>query len=358
MAAFGYSQTGTVRLPLNGHNAWNENRYRLLKKYNDHCMQKPFIIALFLALSLVTVTQTSCNKTADAKDAEHGVTPAEKTVEPFTAGAEWNDYWYRGLAEITSYTLQQGRYTDVHPGNVVNIFVTEDFSKSKHVKLDDPAAAGADKLPVLKLNQEYKFNTGLYSYSSLISIFQPVDLNNYPHAVKVATSVQDWCGIAFLQLNARGKKNEMQQLSYFESEGDRNFSLDQTVTEDELWTQIRIAPEKLPVGKMQVLPGTIYLRYSHQPIKPYPATLTLTPSESIYTYRIEIPELKKTLAITFEKAFPYTITGWEETYPGFEGKMLTTTAKLNKRIMSDYWNKHNPADRALREELGLPADAQ
>lgn len=321
-------------------------------------MKKTFLITLFISLSTILITQTSCNKTADANGGNSKKTSEEKKQEAFTTNDQWNKYWYQGLAEISSYTLQQGRYSHVHPGNVVNIFVTEDFSKSKHVKLDDPANAGADKLPILKLNQSFKFNTGIYSYSSMLSVFQPSDINNYPHAVKVTASVQDWCGMAYMQLNAKGKKNEIQQLSYFESEGDRDFSFDQTVLEDELWTLIRIAPDKLPVGNMQILPGSIYLRYSHKEIKPYSASLSLQDVNDTRVYIIQIPELKKSLTITFEKEFPYTILGWEESYPGFDGTLLKTTATLNKTIMSEYWNKHNLEDRVLRKDLGLPEDFQ
>ena len=86
-----------------------------------------------------------------------------------------------------------------HEGTCVNIFVTEDFSKEKLVKLNDAGRAGADRLPILKLNQSLKFNTGIYPYSVMMSAFQPVDRNNYPHAVKVTNTVQEWCGMAYMQ---------------------------------------------------------------------------------------------------------------------------------------------------------------
>lgn len=308
-----------------------------------------------LATAFITIS-SSCNKTADAK--ENTVAKDEATVAPYTPAEAWNNYWYQGKAELTSYTLKQARYTEIHEGSVVNIFVTEDFSKSKHVKLDNPDAAGTDKLPILKLNQSFKFNTGIYPYSSMHSVFMAVDVNNYPHAVKLTSDVQEWCGVAFMQLNNTGKKNELQQFSYFESEGDAKYTFDQTVLEDELWTLIRLAPDKLPQGEMQVLPGMIYLRYAHKEVKPYNATLTLKDNGSTNTYSVSIPELKKTLAITFEKTFPFAITGWEESYPVFSGEILTTTAVRNNTMMVDYWEKHTNADRPLRRELGLPEDFQ
>lgn len=50
--------------------------------------------------------------------------------------------------------------------------------------------------------------------------------------------------------------------------------------------------------------------------------------------------------------------GWEDAYPGIDGVVLTTTAIKNKELLLDYWRTHNNADRILREQLGLPKDAQ
>ena len=64
----------------------------------------------------------------------------------------FGDYWYQGKAELTSYTLEQARYGEVHQGHAVLIYVTEDCSRHKQVKIDDPDAAGADRVMVMKLN--------------------------------------------------------------------------------------------------------------------------------------------------------------------------------------------------------------
>ncbi|MEL7148626.1 MAG: hypothetical protein AAFO69_19785, partial [Bacteroidota bacterium] len=91
------------------------------------------------------------------------------------SGQDFNSYWYQGKAEITSYALEQARYGEVHPGKAVMVFVTEDFSRSKQVKLDFPGRAGNDAVKVLKLNALWKFNTGIYDYSVMQSTFTPVD---------------------------------------------------------------------------------------------------------------------------------------------------------------------------------------
>jgi len=84
---------------------------------------------------------------------------------------EWGDYWFQGKAEINSYNLTQYRYGEARDGEAVLIFVTEDFSRKKHVKLDDTEAAGRDKISVLKMNQTREFVTGIYPYHMMLSAF-------------------------------------------------------------------------------------------------------------------------------------------------------------------------------------------
>lgn len=321
-------------------------------KYNQSLLLMSFFI-------LVSASFTNCQKKADAKVSETAeITEAGNMLQAFTPSEEWGNYWYRGLAEITSYTLEQSRYGEIHKGNVVNVFVTEDFSKAKQVKLDNPIQAGDDKLPVLKLNQSSKFNTGIYPYSLMLSTFSPTDINNYPHAVKTTNTVQEWCGMVFYQLNNKDNKFHIEQRSYFESEGDKDVQLNAVITEDELWNLIRITPDRLPTGEHTVLPGSLYLRLAHKPIEAVTANLTVTSAGEMKMYEIVYPSLHRTLRITFETAFPYKIQGWEDTYPGLDGKMLTTKALKSKEIMLDYWGKHSNADAMLREQLNLPVEFQ
>ncbi len=75
--------------------------------------------------------------------------------------------WYAGKAEVSSYILQQARYGEIRNGEAVLIFVTEDFSSDKLVKLDEPEKAN-DKVRVLKMNMTKKFVTGIYPYSMML----------------------------------------------------------------------------------------------------------------------------------------------------------------------------------------------
>ena len=86
------------------------------------------------------------------------------------------NFWFAG-AEINRYELSQMRYGESHPGHAEFIFVTEPFLTKPHVKNE---YGGQPSTDVLKLNALRTFNTGIYSYRTMTSTFQPIDLDTYP----------------------------------------------------------------------------------------------------------------------------------------------------------------------------------
>lgn len=281
------------------------------------------------------------------------------TDEQRDAALSFGDYWYQGKAEITSYNLKQARYGELHEGDAVLIFVTEDFSAEKQVKLDRPDEAGADAVKVLKLNALRNFNTGVYPYTVMTSAFTPVYRDQHPKTLKITTSVQEWCGHAFVQMNLRDDRYRVRQYSYFESEGDRIAELDAAIPEDEIWTTIRLNPDALPTGEVTMIPGTLYQRFDHTAWRTVNATAILMPDTrepDIMVYNlVYYPELNRTLTIRFKRDFPHEIESWEEVEIAADGttKELVTTAVRNKRLMLDYWTKNSVVDGELRGELGL-----
>lgn len=266
---------------------------------------------------------------------------------------QFRKYWNQGKAELTHYDLNQARYGEMHKGDAVLIFVTEPFLADKQVKyegLGDRSAA----IQVLKLNFTRKFNTGIYPYSLMTSVFTPVNFQDF-RTLKVATSSQEWCGNLFMQLNYRNNQYEGQVRSYFQEEADQNLSINTPWLEDELWTRLRLAPETLPTGHITLLPGTQYIRLWHQPLKPENAKAWITNEGDLRTYTIEYSDIRRKLKIQYEKSFPYEIVAWEETQPGGFGDspLLTTRAVRTNSMMLDYWNKHNNEDEHYRLELGL-----
>ncbi len=305
---------------------------------------KPIYIAVIGLISIVT----SCkeNKTETSETLAISESKTEVLAPKTILSKEFNDYWYNGEAEITSYRLEQARYGEMREGKVVLVFVTEDFLPEVQVKANNYSEKN---IPVLKLNATKNFNTGIYPYSILQSTFYPVANNQ--HAVKISASVQEWCGHVYTQLNNRDEF-EIMSHSYFQNEADQTFKIEKTWTENELMTKLRIDPKSLPIGKFEIIPSIEYTRLNHKTIKAFNAIASL--DNGIYT--LFYPELNRTLKINFNIQFPYDILGWEETSPsgyGASAKILTTKATKLKSIKSAYWSKNHNADEGLRETLKL-----
>jgi len=294
----------------------------------------------------IACSNSKSNKTISTSKEESEI--SSKLIVPIND--DFKKYWYQGTAEITSYSLEQARYGELRNGQAVLIFVTEDFLAKEQVKAD---YRNTDNIPILKLNSTKKFNTGIYPYSIMQSTFYPIHDNS--HAIKVSSSMQEWCGHVYAQLNNR-EQFEVLSHSYFQGEADQEFLLPKAHLENEIWTKIRINPDKLPLGTIKMIPSFEYSRLKHKEMKAYTAEASLVKEGNIQTYTINYPALKRTLKIDFTLKFPYEIEGWSETFTsgfGAGAKTLTTKATKLRRIKSAYWNKNSNKDEVLRDSLGL-----
>ncbi|MBL8018577.1 MAG: septum formation inhibitor Maf [Leptospirales bacterium] len=281
-----------------------------------------------------------------------------KPAKPLSA--EFNSYWNAGKAELSRYELTQARYGNLNHGELITIMVTEPFLEEKQVKADGPG-----DVAVLKAHTVRRFTTGIYDYTMMTSSFKPLDEANYDRSLKITATSLDWCGHTFMQLNLRSGAYRVQSRSYFESEGDQDFSLTNAVPEDEIWQRIRMDPRTLPVGDVSLIPSAVSARLRHRPLAAEKASATITDyggsefkgarlREYHIVYAQGGPE-ERVVQFIFEEKFPYKIVGLKETYmDGFEKpRKLTTIAILKKQIMLDYWRTHNPEHSALRTEFGL-----
>ncbi|MBL7873147.1 MAG: hypothetical protein JNM78_16130 [Cyclobacteriaceae bacterium] len=264
----------------------------------------------------------------------------------------FKEYWYAGKAEVNSYSLIQSRYGENREGKAVLIFVTEDFSKNKQVKIDDPKKNPSDKISVLKMNFTKSFVTGIYPYSMMLSAFTPINLNQSPHTLKLSMSIQEWCGQVYAQVNLKNKQYLIAENSYFESEGDRDFTLAATLLEDELWNLVRLQPESLPIGKINIIPGLFYTRLNHEALTSEVAICMKEERDEVVHYQITYPDQNRSLTILFQNIFPHTIQGWVETFQQ-NGKTYTTSAVLDKQLITDYWNRNKNEFLYLRDSLNL-----
>ena len=271
---------------------------------------------------------------------------------------QFNAYWNQGKAELNRYELTQARYGELRQGDAIMVFVTEDFLVDKQVKKESNTSKNAT--PILKLNYITKFNTSIYDYSLMSSIFTPINGTN---PLKISTSSQEWCGHTWLQINNRNGVYTISGSSYFEQEADREFELEEKRTEDGLWNLIRLNPNEIDTGTWYYLPSTQYLRLMHKEITGYEAKLSKAvykkedmPGNDLMSLILEYPELDRTLEIIYEMDFPHQIAGWKETRKsgfGAQTETLETTARRSHQIMEPYWNLNGNKDSIYRQKLGL-----
>jgi len=137
--------------------------------------------------------------------------PANDSVNVLasTTTEQIRSFWFAG-AEISRFELSQSRYGAQHAGQAVFIFVTEPFDLDEQVKSD---TGGTGTTPVLKLNALRTFNTGIYSYRTMLSTFTPTRDLAAPQVIKETLSVQDWCGQVFTQINRTEDRWQLQSFS-------------------------------------------------------------------------------------------------------------------------------------------------
>ena len=185
-----------------------------------------------------------------------------------------NPYWSEGKAEVNVYELSQNRYQENHAGQLVSIFVTEDFLTGKQVK--NEYYKNVNTSWVLKNIQLRKFTTGVYDYSLFSSVFTPIDRKKFTKSLKVSASLQEWCGTIYTQFNLISNTDyRLEQRSYFEKEGDRSLIIIKSFLEDEIFTVMRMNPLLLPIGSVQFIPPANYIQLKHLQLQSYKAMASL-----------------------------------------------------------------------------------
>ncbi len=305
-----------------------------------------------LSAALLLAPLACAPSAGPAATAGGGYADAARPATSPEAEPGFADQWYAGVAELNAYDLEQVRYGEVRRGSAVLIFVTEDLDRGTQVKLDAPPARPEDAVKVLKLNAARDFETGIYAYHTLQSVFTPVRLHEDPATLKVSTSSQEWCGHVYQQLNREENGFRSTLHSYFQGEADAVDAVPDVLLEDEVLNRIRLAPETLPTGSFEALPSTLDLRLLHEPVRPVPAEARFEPGERVSRYVLTYPGRGVEWRVEYTTAFPREILGWEkELRQG--GRTLTTRARRRAVERLPYWRLNGVSDSTYRRALGL-----
>lgn len=298
---------------------------------------------------------------------------AQAAPAPAVAEPSFEAHWQDGRAEISGYRYTVTRYGSQRLGQAVAIYVTEPFSESRRVKVDDPRRDPADTFEALKLNLVRDFQTGVYDYNTMVSVFvRSRDLS----LAKLSFSSAEWCGHVYEELLfERGGAVRQSLRSYFEGESaERSLPAPPSqgaavpVVEDQLFVLLRgLRGELLRPGEKRTvafLPGTIVRRLAHQPLGYSTAVLARAAApelvqvpagrilSDLYTIRVADGREGR---FAIERAHPHRVVRWSFTSPSRAGGTgeasesgeLTGTARLA------YWQLHDNGHERYLKELGL-----
>jgi hypothetical protein len=273
------------------------------------------------------------------------------------ADPAFDTYWHDGKAELDGYRLQVSRYGQTRNGQAVLIYVTEPFSDSQRVKVDDPTKKTADTVDVFKLNLVRDFQTGIYDYNTMVSVFsRSADFS----PMKISFSSAEWCGHVYEELTFHPDKVSGFYSSYFEGESG-NRALDHPkdgVAEENLWILLRgLRGDYLAPGASKTvpfLPGAFHGRLAHKPLAwttatieraATPETVTVpagTFESAVYTVTIKDGRVGKFFV---ETAYPHRIVRWE--------LAPDVRAELTGTLRDQYWRLHDNGDEKLLQKLGI-----
>lgn len=265
---------------------------------------------------------------------------------------EFTEVWSRGMAEINVYHLTQARYGESHTGKMVLIFVKERVDPESHIKLEDQGEPG---LEVLKCNNIRKFTTGIYDYSLMNTTMTGLQGFQSEKLVRSTTSIQDWCGHVFAEINLIIDTYNYRISSYFEGESDEKGIVFQW-SEEAVLNQIRINPEAIPSGRAAIIPSMFYLRLRHKELAPEQALFKTVDEDSLKVLTIDYTSIKRKIAIKYTNNFPHEIVEMEESYQsgwGEQAGMMTTTAKRVSVNWLEYWKLHNNSDAVWRKKIEI-----
>jgi hypothetical protein len=319
---------------------------------------------LYILLPLV-IFATGCSRSpqpagvrAEARPAQ----PAKPASSPLSADF-WKT-WGDGQAELNGYDLVYPRYGTLRKGVAVAIFVTETFSKSARVKADPGRHEPSDEFPVMKLNLMRDYQTGVYDYNEMLSVFsalEGVDGRAFGLPSKISFSSQEWCGHVYSRLLFGPGRASHLSHSYFDGEADstREIPLRYTTTSEDallLWARGMAWPYSVgaQAKRVRMLTSLETSRAKHVPVEEVVVELTVdkqarqvkVPAGS-FTVDVRSAKLPDGTVHRYfvETAAPHKIVKWE-----------ASTGERAELLGSDrmkYWQMNGEGGEQALKRLGL-----
>ncbi|HET9939894.1 MAG TPA: hypothetical protein VFR25_02215 [Candidatus Eisenbacteria bacterium] len=287
-------------------------------------------------------------------------------------GAAFESHWQDGKAELDGYRYTVTRYGHARAGTAVMVYVTEPFSEAKRVKVDHPTPGSADVVEALKLNFIRDFQTGIYDYNTMVSLFaRSRDFS----PMKISFSGSEWCGNVYEEMLFERYHLADRYQSYFEGESDaRRLTLVKPgIAEEELFILLRdLRSDWLAPGqkrKIAFLPAAFYRRLTHRPLiwtqaviergKGVEAVTVPAGRFDAVRYVVKVADGREG-TFWVERAYPHRILRWTwlpaagmTQRGGWSPAEGLDQGELAGSQRLPYWQLHEPGDEKYLAQLGL-----
>ncbi|HAA58429.1 MAG TPA: hypothetical protein DCE42_26940 [Myxococcales bacterium] len=262
-------------------------------------------------------------------------------------------HWGDGKGELTGYKGKVSRYGQLRDATAALVYVTETMDRRKWIK--DDSVRSPYRVPVLKLNYALKFQTGIYPYSVLTSVFTAVGKwreESFP-PVKVTLTAQEWCGHIFHGIWPGQDDVVSKVFSYFASEGEQAERIKTgkgALYEDALMIQLRELDGAFAGGKDwsgSLIPSLWTTRKAHRALRPVQATIarkqSLLGTQKVHHFTLKYKGVLRDFYV--ERGGDHRLLRWTSS----DGEDM----RLQKTKRLAYWGLSGPGGKSYRKQIGL-----
>ena len=276
-----------------------------------------FIRNNFLAICITLSVIFAFAKKATIFQQDKPQTPQKVMVAVnIETNALFQKYWQSQGIETTKFVLKQD---STLIGEATLSYSLKDLGK------DQPNGA-IHSLSYISSQRIMREN---YNYFENTTTLTPLNSSLYPHALSVISSTQTNEGTDFLSFQPEPKSYLFVGRNSLEPEKEIHKSTEKGNLEDEIWGKIRMNPDALPQGEIEMIPSLGYWNEIHQSPSAQEVKAELKAVEGAKNqkiYSLDYPILKRKLEIIFEANFPFQIIEFKET---IEGKMVKGTRQIS-----------------------------
>jgi hypothetical protein len=310
-----------------------------------------------ISLSALLVVVLAASAPGCTLEASAQPSTPDDAVEPRQdPSPEFWEWWSDGNAELSAYTIRTPRYGEIREGSTVLIYVLEEHDRRNWIKDDRGAVPDEHRTIVMKLNHLTRFQTGIYPYAVMRSVFSPVHgIGRERFApTRITFTSQEWCGQVFQRVMPQIDRFSSEMRSYFSVEGEAEEEVRTApfaLYEDALLIQLREIDGPFADGgdwSGQVVPALWTHRRSHQPLRALDATIrrsqaTLEDGTAVTRFVLDYGDRSRTFDV--ERDLPRRILRWTTS----EGEV----AEIAGTERLPYWRLNDVGDESYRPRIGL-----